>query len=311
MPLLARIVRPLIAIAWLVVGASSLAAQWSLTADVPVAGTLRTHASSVSVPVGPVAPGVIGSISSGAALTTVSWSSTAPQRGGLVAFRFRMQSAVLPLVGFGSTSGNVVLDITARGAGQSPQRGVWVVRASRLALGPGSTSTEVDIGADGTAELSGSATELVSASTLVPTGSVVRIALSTSAQAFLMQGGSGDATVECEFVPGHAIVQRAANYISAARLRAEVLAPNQWQLDLAGATSATTPIAIVFGAQPTSVVLAPGLLQLVADDVVLPGGRQVFDLPPMASGFRVYAQGLMFDASGRLVSSNSVLARWF
>ncbi|MCK5941885.1 MAG: hypothetical protein KAI24_07965, partial [Planctomycetes bacterium] len=287
---------------------------WTATASAPVPGSLSGQvlgfSSQVTIPTGPLATGVFAQLN-GQASGDARWDPVASAHGGAIAVRAACSSAALSISGSVTANGAVTVDLLLSPPTGGATAGVVVLEAERLLLGGASASMSVDVGADGSVELASAGGTAHVAVAVPASGVVVRVALYASASA-----GTGSvwslatASVSAEFVPGRAVVEPFAPSPSAAGLSATLLGPDRWQLELAG-PAGTAPLLTVFGFAATNVPVAPGLVQLVSVDTVLPGGVFVFDLPALPAGFALYAQGLVHGGPGSLLASNSVRVRWF
>ena len=292
-------------------------AQWSVSATGVGGGAFAIFGASMQsmpVPTGPLAPGTIASVTQSAVWSTTSWSPAVAAAVGPVAFEIVSTSTVSASSGPGPAYavGTATVDFLLTGPGPGSHSGVLVLEGMGAAL----TSTagySVDVNADGTQELSGFDTDAFVPVTIPPAGLLVRAIVSTTAGLPFggVFSGTGTARIQGEFFPGHTVVDRYDSFLTLVSLDATPLGNDRWALNVSSPVVNATPLVTVFGFQPMHLPLAPGLMQLVTVDTVLLGGSFVLDLPLLPPGFELFAQGVVVDANGAWLSSNSVRASWF
>jgi hypothetical protein len=298
--------------------APSLACQsWSVTASAPVVGVLAGAASGSvygdSVPIGPVSPGTLATFSGSHASASTDWTSWAGSvpAPAPIGFQFACQSSAIATGSPAYAQCDVTLDFLI--AAPSPVSGFLRLRGMASVGVFGTTSWEVDINADGTIEMT-SAEVGKDVPIHIPSGGItVRVRMFT--QAFLpwvTYSSGANANFSGSFYPGDTYCDPFDTTFTSALLHPEPHGWDRWELSLTSVPGGS-PLFLVFGFQAMHVALWPGVTQLVTVDAVLPAssGVLIFDLPPMPAGFELYAQGLMLNPAGQLLSSNSVRARWF
>ncbi|MFK7740826.1 MAG: hypothetical protein AB8H80_10935 [Planctomycetota bacterium] len=291
---------------------ASLQAQWSITANMAPGGTLTAASSAASqtIPLtaGPTAPGTIGTAATPFASASASWTPNSPSSSTPLNFVVTSSCATLPNgPGPSLATSSLTIDLLLTAPGAGPTNGVLALSVVDSIFG-GATFRTIDVGADGTIEVGPNDSTRVLGATIPAGGLTLRIVVGGSTSGF---GTIAQTDIFGCFEPAVAVVEPFDTFVTPVSLTAEPRGNDRWSLQTNSSLPSYSPTLMVFGFQPTNVVLAPGLTLLTTVDAVLPGGSLTFDLPPLPPGFELYVQGIASDSNGSLLSSNSLRATWF
>lgn len=304
----------------------SIAQSWSVSAAAPQSGTISSSVlladgnnafDLATVPVGPVAPGLIDTavvaLQGHSASASASWAASVPGQAAPVAFRISSVlekqfpvDAGMSLAGAGVS---LVLDLTI--TSPSPVTGGLQLQLDGL-VGAFTEELLVDVGADGVTDWTAGVSPNGAMLPLsIPAGgAVVRVT-------YLFNFAFGNPGVltrvhdlQAQFFPGETICE--PYDFTGAGVPLDVAPQGNDVYDLVlQPVNGTTPLLMAFGYQDVVAPLWPGVTVLCSLDVLVaagPGGVTTLAMPPLPPGYELFAQGLSIDGNGDLLSSNSVRA---
>lgn len=314
----------------LLLAAPAAAQSWGVTALAPQDGPMLASvvfpnftnvSDTATVPVGPIAPGVIAQVlATGQGYTAqglLAWAESVPGQTAPVAFSIsstlgKQFPAQLPPGDF--TIGGAGVAVTVEFTLTAPTPVDGAVQISLVGGVPGLAGQDitVDVGGDGTVDWTydQSLDDLMVPLSIPSNGAVVRVGYQVS----VYGAGSGTLTrshdLQVQFFPGTTVCEPYDFTGAGVPLDVEPLGGDVYDLILQP-VGTTTPLLVAFGYQDYVVPLWPGVTLLVGLDVLLPvgpGGVVQLALPPLPPGYELFAQGLSIDGGGGLLSSNSVRA---
>lgn len=322
--------------------APAVAQSWSITAALSAPATYSsivfrnsgTAMGSGSTPAGAVGPGAFltgGVASSGPGATSISGSWLPSVAGSTQPLAFSVEQRGSAQADYGPTNPYLAyatlaaqLDLTLQAPQPTSGRLLVRYRATNAptASGGGSGSLTLDIGADAvvdfTATLAGAANGLLETVDLpvqIPAGGqVLRVAYSftvssLSSSGFAVPTSSASMTIEAEFFPDQPALQTFDTTAAGAQLVTQHSTNNAVSLAI-GSLSLPQPGWLIFGFQPTLVVWAPTITQLVTADTILAVSAMTIVPPVLPPGTALYVQGLAILPGNALATTNSVRCLW-